>query len=360
MTRRMRPQPEFEAGNVAGADPLRRTVSVTVLDARGGRLGTKHCKVSGVGPSGDAGVVRTFGSLDRFGIENAPGIGRRTSTFLIERGVDVRDFCPARTAEQAWRRREGKSDALDATRIAREPLAEPSLPVAFKRAGSDRGPDPVHEQILWWHKARRSLVKTRVHLLNEADHLIVELPLELRERLPRTFDVRRLLRGRRAVETGEWSDPVTALRRRLLAALTDRIDGIDRDERAVARELTALVAACGSSLSGLRGLAARSSAELLAEIGDPRRFTEGGFARFNGSAPLPCSSGEGGGQPVRHRYNPGGNRRVNAVLHHMAISQLRCEPHARELCDQARQRGTSTPKPCASSNASAPMSSTAA
>jgi transposase len=107
----------------------------------------------------------------------------------------------------------------------------------------------------------------------------------------------------------------------------------------VARKLTALVAISGSSLIGLRGLAPCSSAKLLAEIGDPRRFTEGGFARFNGSAPLPCSSDEGSGQPVRHRFNPGGDRRVNAVLHHMAITQLRCEPRAREVYDQARQRG---------------------
>jgi transposase len=95
----------------------------------------------------------------------------------------------------------------------------------------------------------------------------------------------------------------------------------------------------GSTLTGLRGLADRSTAELIAEVGDPRRFTEGGFARFNGCAPLPCSSGEGGGQPVRHRFNPGGYRRVNAVLHHMAITQLRCEPRARELYDHARLRG---------------------
>jgi hypothetical protein len=87
----------------------------------------------------------------------------------------------------------------------------------------------VHEQILLWHKARRSLVKTRVHLLNEADHLIVEPPLELRDQLPRTSDVRRLLRGLRAVETSEGPDPVTALRLRLLAELADRIEGIDRE-----------------------------------------------------------------------------------------------------------------------------------
>jgi hypothetical protein len=61
-------------------------------------------------------------------------------------------------------------------------------------------------------------------------------------------------------------------------------------------------------LGELCGLSTRSVAELLVEVGDPRRFTEGGFARFNGSAPLPASTAEGPGEPVRHRYNPGGNR----------------------------------------------------
>src|SRR6478735_1101046 len=200
MGQRMTKPVEVVAGNVAGADPHRKTVSVTVLDPRGGVLGTKHFKVSGVGHRAMWDWVSSFGPLQRFGIENASGIGRHTATFLIGRGVDVRDVCPTRTAEQARRRREGKSDALDATRIARETLAESSIPVAFKRAGMDRGPDPVHEQILLWHKARRSLVKSRVHLLNEADHLIVELPLELREQLPRTSDVRRLLRSLRSVD----------------------------------------------------------------------------------------------------------------------------------------------------------------
>ncbi|MGH8914613.1 MAG: transposase [Acidimicrobiia bacterium] len=33
----------------------------------------------------------------------------------------------------------------------------------------------------------------------------------------------------------------------------------------------------------------------------------------------------------RHRLNRGGNRRVNAVLHIMAVTQLRCEPRARKI-----------------------------
>lgn len=82
-----------------------------------------------------------------------------------------------------------------------------------------------------------------------------------------------------------------------------------------------------------------SVGELLVEVGDPRRFTEGGFARFNGTAPLAASTAEGPGEPVRHRYNPGGNRRVNAILYRMALTQLRCEPRAQALYANARAHG---------------------
>ena len=44
-------------------------------------------------------------------------------------------------------------------------------------------------------------------------------------------------------------------------------------------------------------------------------------------------------EPRRYRFNRGGNRRVNAVLHLMAITQLRCEPRAREIYDKFRARG---------------------
>ena len=82
-----------------------------------------------------------------------------------------------------------------------------------------------------------------------------------------------------------------------------------------------------------------SPSDLSPEVGDPRRFTEAGFARFNGTAPIPASSGEGSGPPVRHRLNRGGNRRVNAAIHRMAMVQLRFEPRAQELYAEARGNG---------------------
>ncbi|MHB1929362.1 MAG: transposase [Acidimicrobiales bacterium] len=71
----------------------------------------------------------------------------------------------------------------------------------------------------------------------------------------------------------------------------------------------------------------------------PTTLHRGWYARFNGTAPIPASSGEGNGEPVRHRLNQQGNRATNAVLHRMAVTQLRCHPPARDLYDKARRNG---------------------
>jgi hypothetical protein len=74
MRRRRRTDSRCVGGNVAGADPHRKTLSVTVLDERGGVLGTKHsrCPELVTGRCG-SGCSRS-GPLCRFGIENATGI----------------------------------------------------------------------------------------------------------------------------------------------------------------------------------------------------------------------------------------------------------------------------------------------
>jgi transposase len=281
----------------------------------------------------------SFGPVRRWGVEGASGLGRHTSMFLVERGHDVRDVCPNRTNDRARRRREGKSDKLDSVRVAKETLAEDDLPIAFKRAEGDAGPDPDHERLALLHKARKSLVKGRQHLLNEVEALLGDLPLLVREQLPDTADVRVRLRGLGGVVADVDNDAVLALRLELLAGYHEDIARLDDREKDLTKKLAAMVDTTDSTLGELVGLSDRSVAELLVETGDPRRFTQGGFARFNGTAPLPVSSGEGDGEPVRHRLNRGGNRRVNSVLHIMAVTQLRCEPRARELYDNARARG---------------------
>src|SRR5437762_5838196 len=103
--------------------------------------------------------------------------------FLIARGYDVRDVCANRTPRSDRARERGKSDTLDAERIAREVLAHSLLPRAFKRAGQDQGPDEQHQLLALWHNRRRSILASRQHLVNEAEHLLCELPLDVREQL---------------------------------------------------------------------------------------------------------------------------------------------------------------------------------
>jgi transposase len=311
-----------------------------VVDQRSGVLASEHFRVSGDGHRALEAWARQFGPIARWGIEGASSWGRHTAVFLTGRGYDVRDVCANRTAGSDRARQRGKSDTLDSERIARETLAHPLLPRAFKRAGDDRGVDEIHELMTIWHNQRLSILKSRQHLVNEAETMLCELPLELREQLPDKKAVRPRLKALAALERRQHDRP-TALRLELLDGYRARIAELDAQEKAVCVELERLVKLSGSSLAQLCGLSTRSVAELLVEVGDPRRFTEGGFGRFNGSAPLAASTAEGPGEPVRHRYNPGGNRRVNRILHIMAVTQLRCEPRAQRIFAIARAKGHS-------------------
>jgi transposase len=210
---------------------------------------------------------------------------------------------------------------------------------AFKRAGHDSGPDELHELLSLWHNQRRSILTSRQHLLNEAEHLRSSLPLELREQLPDSTAVRPRLAALAARNRRRRDDQPTTLRLRLLDDYGARIANLDTEDKKVTAQLAGLVQASGSTLGELCGLSTVLVAELLVEVGDPRRFTIGGFARFNASAPLAASTAEGPGEPVRHRYNPGGNRRVNRALYLMAVTQLRCEPRAQAVYENARARG---------------------
>ncbi len=152
------------AGNVVGVDPHKRSLTATVVDPRGGVLASEHFRVSGDGHRALEAWARQVGEIARWGIEGASAWGRHTAVFLIGRGYDVGDVCPNRTGRQDRARHRGKSDRLDSERVARETLAYPLLPKAFKRAGQDSGPDEQQQLLGLWHNRRRSILSSRQHL----------------------------------------------------------------------------------------------------------------------------------------------------------------------------------------------------
>ncbi|MGZ6617549.1 MAG: IS110 family transposase, partial [Solirubrobacteraceae bacterium] len=85
------------AGNVVGVDPHKRSLSATVVDARGGIVASEHFRVSGDGHRALEAWARQFGPIARWGVEGASSWGRHTAVFLARRGYDVRDVCANRT-----------------------------------------------------------------------------------------------------------------------------------------------------------------------------------------------------------------------------------------------------------------------
>ena len=79
-----------------------------------------------------------------------------------------------------------------------------------------------------------------------------------------------------------------------------------------------------------------SAAKAIGEAAGGQRFaTASKFARIAGAAPINASSGE----HVRHRYDQGGNRQLNATLHRIAITQIRCHAPARDYYQRKLAEG---------------------
>src|ERR1035437_2803455 len=96
--------------------------------------------------------------------------------------------------------------------------------------------------------------------------------LPRREQLPDTKAVRLRLAALAARNRRRRYDQPTTLRLKLLDDYRARIAKLDADDKQVTAELAALVQTSGSTLGELCGLSTVLVAELLVEVGDPRRF----------------------------------------------------------------------------------------
>jgi len=121
-------------------------------------------------------------------------------------------------------------------------------------------------------------------------------------------------------------DLVGKTRRRLASDLTTELALIDKRIKTANTELQELVEATGSSQLELSGIGPSGAARPLGDVGEISRFADKGrLASWNDTAPIDASSGE----QQRHRLSRAGNRRINRVLHIMAIVALRNDTEGR-------------------------------
>jgi len=127
-------------------------------------------------------------------------------------------------------------------------------------------------------------------------------------------------------------DTVARLARRLVERLRDLTTEIDDLEA----EITTLIQAMAPTLLAVVGVGPLTAAKILGETAGIDRFTsKDAYARFNGTAPLPVWSSN----KARHRLSRTGNRQLNAALHRMAMTQMRCHPGAKAMIQRRRAAG---------------------
>lgn len=327
-----------EEWGVLGCDSHKATLTLAAVDGSGADIEVASFPND---PQGFTKVLAWMRGLDidviRVGVEGSASWGRHLAVYLGAAGYDVREVPPTRTTDRRHRRRRPKTDQEDALAAARETLADPGLPPA--KPTLDVSEAQAELSVVCGR--RRSLIRRRQRLLNEAEGLLNKLPLELTAGLPKQVAAR-LRRVARLDRSGLIVWPALA---EMLNWLTELAADLDRWEARISEleeRLAPLLAATGSSLTEEFGIGLVSAAELVTAVGDPARFkTEGCFARWCGVAPVAVSSGEGDGDPVRHRLDLMGDRQVNRILYTMSVTQARHLPLAKEYMGRKRSEGKS-------------------
>ena len=170
-------------------------------------------------------------------------------------------------------------------------------------------------------------------LLNQLQGLHVTAPASLRERIGHGNGARladRLVRMR----DRPAASPHEATILMVLRDLARRARQLDDQAGRYRNEITRLVGELSPGLLDEPGVGPVSAAKLL--VCDPARFkSEAAFARCNGTAPQPASSG----QTVRHRLSRGGDRQANNAIHTIAMSRSINHPESRAYLERRISQG---------------------
>jgi transposase len=310
-----------------GIDPHKQTHTAVAIDGATGQV-LQELTVKARTPGFER-LVAWARELDEerlFAVEDGRHVSGHLERHLIARGErSVR--VPPRLMGQARRadRVRGKSDPIDAEAVARAALARPDLPVATL-AGPER-------EIGLLASHRESLVNERTDRICKLRWLLHDIDPDLAPG-PRSLDRYRTLD--QLTETLHGLE--SSVQVRICLELVARCREITSRANELEKEISALVKTHAPALLEIPGCASLTAAKIVAETAQVSRFpTEGHFARYAGTAPVPASSGA----THRHRFNRRGNRQLNAALHRIAVTQLRIHEPAKDYVAKKRSEGKS-------------------
>jgi transposase len=251
--------------------------------------------------------------------------------YLVGQGETVYDVNPRWTATERRRaRKPGKSDRLDAHAIA-----------AFvQREAQTLAPVPADDEtavIDLLVTERDGVLAEATRLRNQLHQVLLQLEPSYATTL-RQFRTEADLAALDAYLTAE-AEPEEALRTARIAAarrLADRLRVALLQAQDLQVQIETRARPRFAPLTQLCGISLLTAGALAGILGPGQRFTsDAQLAALAGVAPLEASSAGG----VRHRLNRGGNRRLNAILYRIALTQRRSCPKAQAYLARRLQEG---------------------
>jgi transposase len=302
---------------VIGADTHLDTIHIAAITDTGQLLGDAEFHTTPTGYWGALTWARSFGDVVTVGVEGTSSYGAGFTQALQANDIHVVEV---NRPDRAARRRQGKSDPLDAYSAARAVLAGHGLAVPK---------DPNTGALKALQVARRGAVKARTAAIQQIKDLLITAPADLRERYRRYTTTLKLVQALSRCRPGAHQDPTTVSVLFACKALAQRIEFFDRQDRDLTAEIDTLVTAINPALRAAYGVGPDTAAQLLITAGTNahRLRSEAAFAMLAGAAPIPASSGK----TTRHRLSRGGDRSANNALHRIALVRWSHEPRTRDF-----------------------------
>jgi transposase len=270
----------------------------------------------------------TFPGPRQWGVEGTWNYGRGLAQFLVAQGELVYEVNPRWTAERRRRaRRPGKSDRLDAHAVAKF-VREEATTLPQVVADDDTA---VLDVLV---TEREAALAEATRLRNQIHQLLLHVDPAYHDSLPSLTSKA----GLQAVETYACGSPRMLDQQRAAAIrrLAQRLRLVLEQAAALEQEIAVVAAPRYQPLTQLTGVQILTAGALAGILGPGQRFTsEAQLAAYAGVAPLEASSAG----LVRHRLNRGGNRRLNAILYRIALTQARSSPDAQAYLARRKAEG---------------------
>lgn len=259
-----------------------------------------------------------------FGLEDTSAYGQRLALHLCQ-DFPVKVVSPVLVVRERKKlTHPGKSDSQDALGVAKALISEIGTLPDFSISKTSEISKGLKDLVV----EREFLVKEQTRIKNQLHRLLHKAyNSEYRLKFKNPFAVRALEYWSRHPVPVELSGNL--ILKNQIKRKVRRLKDIKKEVAEIEGEMEILLAQTGQKLDTLNGCGLVSASAVLAEIKDIDRFSSpDSLAQYGGFCPREKSSGK----RIRHIKTMSGNRKLNAAVHRIVLSQLGCQgnKHSKE------------------------------